>query len=503
MTYLDDDEMWGAQKANDSKTGGDSRTDGVTRTTPLTNPWWELELKEPAVIEKLVLWNRTDGNQGPRLAGVRVLFLNDRRQVLWTRTYSQAPSPQVETETPRHSDKLTADDLKAIEQSGVVKTKSALSTLVEAWIRGAKVVEPAAPVAAASPATRRLAGGFSAEAATPQRSSGPAPVAVVPENHWLVRFGADGYVVGELKSWSSDGLTVSIRIGSETRSITIPTRLITEVVSRDLLLKNERLDRTQVAADADTVFAKAEGNALQAVQGTVRGIEGESLQFEFQGKVRGIRLARLAALVRARSDAADQKTYGLFSLDNGMKVPGTIAGLNADRISIELPWASPLDVEKSQVRSVLVRHGKALSLVDLEPASVQYTPYLDRVLPIQKNASLTGKPLQVADKRFETGLCAHSGTVMTWNLGGAYESLRLQAGLQHDDGARGQAILRLKADGAVLSEKPLTAAAQPELIEILLTGKSELVVEVDYGDGLDIGDHVVLGEPVLVRTAAP
>ncbi|HVJ84843.1 MAG TPA: NPCBM/NEW2 domain-containing protein, partial [Caulifigura sp.] len=76
---------------------------------------------------------------------------------------------------------------------------------------------------------------------------------------------------------------------------------------------------------------------------------------------------------------------------------------------------------------------------------------------------------------------------------------RLQIGLQKDDGARGQAVVRIKADDAVLAEKPIGGKAPAEALDLSLVGKKSLVIEIDYGDGLEVGDHVVLGDPVLVR----
>jgi hypothetical protein len=127
-------------------------------------------------------------------------------------------------------------------------------------------------------------------------------------------------------------------------------------------------------------------------------------------------------------------------------------------------------------------------------------PFLDRVLPMRKNESLIGKPLEIGDAKFERGLCAHSGTTLTYDLAGGFDQLRIQVGLQKGDGARGQAVVRIKADDAVLVEKPVAGTAI-EKIDVSVVGKKTLTIEIDYGDGLDVGDHVVLGEPVLVRAA--
>jgi hypothetical protein len=94
-----------AQLAIDGNTDGhyfDARS--TTHTREEANPWWEVRLAEPAAIERIVVWNRTDGGLGNRLAGARVLVLDDARQVVWQTELRDPPSPSRElTPTSRRS----------------------------------------------------------------------------------------------------------------------------------------------------------------------------------------------------------------------------------------------------------------------------------------------------------------------------------------------------------------------------------------------------------------
>jgi hypothetical protein len=76
----------------------DGRTDGryfearsTTHTETSDNPWWELDLKSEQAIDRVVIWNRTDGGLQARLAGVRVAVLDDNRRPVWTTTVAQPP----------------------------------------------------------------------------------------------------------------------------------------------------------------------------------------------------------------------------------------------------------------------------------------------------------------------------------------------------------------------------------------------------------------------------
>ena len=64
-----------AKRANDGNTEGDYQKSSVSHTSGNENdPWWEVDLKADKAIDRVVVWNRTDGGTGNRLErhGVRL-----------------------------------------------------------------------------------------------------------------------------------------------------------------------------------------------------------------------------------------------------------------------------------------------------------------------------------------------------------------------------------------------------------------------------------------------
>jgi mono/diheme cytochrome c family protein len=85
-----------AKLAIDGNTSGDyAGGKSVTHTATEANPWWELDLGAVGSIEKLVIWNRTDGGAGSRLKDVRVQLLDANRQTVWNQTVAAPPEPSV------------------------------------------------------------------------------------------------------------------------------------------------------------------------------------------------------------------------------------------------------------------------------------------------------------------------------------------------------------------------------------------------------------------------
>ncbi|WP_395741928.1 DUF1553 domain-containing protein [Prosthecobacter sp.] len=81
-----------AKRANDGNTEGNYAKSSVAHTAGTDNdPWWEVDLKAAKAVERVVVWNRTDGNVGKRLDGFRVVLLDDQRQTVWKSDATPAP----------------------------------------------------------------------------------------------------------------------------------------------------------------------------------------------------------------------------------------------------------------------------------------------------------------------------------------------------------------------------------------------------------------------------
>jgi hypothetical protein len=89
-----------AKRAIDGNTNGNYfESNSVTHTAASEDPWWEVDLKTPQKIERIVLWNRTDGMTDTRLADFRIAILNDQKQLVWEQTVKEHPKPSAEFAT--------------------------------------------------------------------------------------------------------------------------------------------------------------------------------------------------------------------------------------------------------------------------------------------------------------------------------------------------------------------------------------------------------------------
>ena len=86
-----------ARLAIDGNTDGDyDKAKSTTHTASSENPWWEVDLKTAQPIERIKIWNRTDGDLHTRLSDFRVRVLNEARETVWEKSVKEPPNPSVE-----------------------------------------------------------------------------------------------------------------------------------------------------------------------------------------------------------------------------------------------------------------------------------------------------------------------------------------------------------------------------------------------------------------------
>ncbi|MEZ6138574.1 MAG: DUF1553 domain-containing protein [Pirellulaceae bacterium] len=86
-----------APRAIDGNSSGRYAEDhSTTHTDTSSNPWWEVDLLQPRAIDRIVIWNRTDGDLHSRLDGAQVLLLDAERQPLYTQELKKAPKTSKE-----------------------------------------------------------------------------------------------------------------------------------------------------------------------------------------------------------------------------------------------------------------------------------------------------------------------------------------------------------------------------------------------------------------------
>ncbi len=86
-----------AKLAIDGNTNGEyAQSHSVTHTKTSDNPWWEVDLGAETEINRIIIWNRTDGDHGTRLSNSRIIVLDAARKPLVEMAIAAAPKDSEE-----------------------------------------------------------------------------------------------------------------------------------------------------------------------------------------------------------------------------------------------------------------------------------------------------------------------------------------------------------------------------------------------------------------------
>lgn len=146
-------------------------------------------------------------------------------------------------------------------------------------------------------------------------------------------------------------------------------------------------------------------------------------------------------------------------------------------------------------------------LPDLVPDEVESYPFIggpeDFLFPYRTDVSFDGGLLRVAGEPFARGLALHSYTRLRWSLNGRFARLKARVGIS--DEALG-VKLPVAADFVVLTDgrealrlSGLSPGERARAVDLDLTGVGVLEFVADFGGQGDVGDRIVVGDPLLLE----
>jgi hypothetical protein len=250
------------------------------------------------------------------------------------------------------------------------------------------------------------------------------------------------------------------------------------------------------------------GDMLEGVFG---GLDAKKVEIEVDKKPVSVNLGQVA-LIALSTELADTSKpkgpYGRLILTAAGDSPGGRVSLSSatctDGATLQgtTLFGSPLSVPLERVAALDIYQGKAVYLSDLKPGKYEHIPFLDCRWPYVPDGSVTGGELRLAGSAFDKGLGLHSHSRLSYDLGGAYRRFEATVGLDDQTGGKGSVRIKVRGDGKPLDigpDRELTAANGPLSVSVSVAGVRELTLEVEFGQGADVEDHVNWANARLVK----
>jgi hypothetical protein len=107
------------------------------------SPWWEVDLLATTPVDKVVIWNRTDG-VGERFNNSKIVLLDENRKSIWEQTIAEAPKANGEyAASSAQSLKFTAAVADFTQEGyNAADVLTAKASNSKGWAVGGKTGEP-------------------------------------------------------------------------------------------------------------------------------------------------------------------------------------------------------------------------------------------------------------------------------------------------------------------------------------------------------------------------
>ena len=95
-------------------------------------------------------------------------------------------------------------------------------------------------------------------------------------------------------------------------------------------------------------------------------------------------------------------------------------------------------------------------------------------------------------RNFDKGLAIHSRSEIVYRLDGQFRRFVALAGIEPGHIPQGNVTLVIYGDNSQLFESTVAGTAEPISLDIDISNVQRLKILVDFGDDLDIADHLIL-----------
>lgn len=238
---------------------------------------------------------------------------------------------------------------------------------------------------------------------------------------------------------------------------------------------------------------------LDHLQGVVTAITADEVQFRLDGNDVPVKRTNLFGVIYAAREPVDSEYNCLVESVRGDRLRASRVTCDATEMFVSTATGERLVIPLDQLARVDFSRERVQYLSDLEPRDVKYTPYFDLVHKLRRDSNQIGQPLRLQGRSFDRGLYLHSRTQLSYRLEGDYRRFQAVMGIDQLVEPNGDVHVVIKGDGQILLEADVRGDQPPRVLDLDVTDVLELEILVDFGQDLDISDHLDLADAKLLR----
>jgi hypothetical protein len=249
---------------------------------------------------------------------------------------------------------------------------------------------------------------------------------------------------------------------------------------------------------SEDVAVVERGSNVIVLRGAIRNVDAGGARFAWKERELQLPWERVGGLVFARPTPRESSCS--VHLRGGDVFCGRVTAGDDVTVTVQSSVFERLQLPWSQIEWIEHRSGRLTYLSDLVAQQYEFTPFFQKQWDYARDRTLTGRPIRIAGELHAKGVTMHSRSSLIYALGGQYRQFAAVVGIVDEMAPRGDVTLALLGDGRILWQASSVRGGEPPR-EVLadVTGVHELSLHVDFGDGLDLADHVCWADARLIR----
>jgi hypothetical protein len=314
----------------------------------------------------------------------------------------------------------------------------------------------------------------------------------------------DGSRLAAKEYLSKNGkVTVTLIDGA---SLPLTTRQVRSV--RFSKLDDPEAEIADPQATGDLIGVKKR-ESVDFLEGVIGDVTKEAVHFTLEGQSVPVNLARIDSLLfahRANDDGGDAACA--VEETSGTLIKASSIELKEGKVHLRLLAGSTIERPFAAVRRVDFSTGKLAYLSELKPERVHWTSFFDlgkqspalaRFLGPRFDRGREEEVMKLAGKAYKKGVSLTSRTELVYKVPARSKRFMALAGIDDNVGNLGSVQLEIAGDGRKLYSGKLTGADEPVALDLDLSGVRRLTILVDFGDDLDVADHLNLCDARIVK----
>lgn len=322
-----------------------------------------------------------------------------------------------------------------------------------------------------------------------------------PNNRPHVRLGNGDSLPGTLVGIENDQVRFRTNLGHDV-TLAIPFSAVSEVWLRPRA--GTSFAETQVDSDKprrQDIVRLINGDAIP---GTVLAAMEASVRVEVGKDTSNIALDRIGSIAFSTELARPFQVKGPFArliLQNGARITMSKYRIDGETVFGVTNFGQNLRIALAELAVLSVGAGPAQFLSDLKPVRYESKPFLGLSWPLASDRSVVRGELRIGGGTFDKGLGLHSACRLSYAIPPRAVRFATTMGLDDLTGRHGDVVVSFLADGRTVPNGAFQISGGHDAREVAIplpAGARELTIEIEFGRGGDVEDHVNLGDARFV-----